>query len=369
MAVRRHRDLGRLAQQRGHDELVDLIAASGLAATGPFGRPLSRSLVDRAIVEKLGPLLGARVLAGTLATETPALAQRLVQAHRACLAGNLLREHATRPLLRALVERDIPVLALKGTALLRTMYRDPGQRPMIDVDLLVPAHRFAEALKVAQVCGATLLGSRERPFTLYRFHERTLLFPGGTNVDLHRDLAAWPLFSVALPGLFARARRDVDGVYVPAPTDLFVSTALHVAQDGFVPPLRAVVDALAMISHWDLDPDEVALRARTWHARKATAIWLWVLCRLGALEGPWRQAAQSLWPEVPVRAWADDVPHVFRGGEEARRQQANWKMARALDSPLRVLGFVSARSSMYLADRAVRLGLGSFSRLRKRAAG
>jgi hypothetical protein len=346
-----------VALARTEADLARLIEASGVTATQVSERSLSASLVELAIAEGLAPLLGSRVLSGALVVEGAELRRRLVLAQRECLASNLLREQDVRPVLRALVQRDLPVLLLKGAALLRTLYADPGQRPMLDVDLLVPKARFAEALRVARACGARLLGSAERPFTLSRYHERALLLPGGTSVDLHRDLAAWPLFSVPIPGLFARARRDSDGAHVPERIDLFVSLALHVAQDGFVLPLRAVVDALEMIKAWDLDPWGVAARARTWHARKATALWLWVLCRLGGLPAPWGRAARALWPEAPLRVWADDIPHRFEGGDELVRQKANWKMARALDSPWRVLGFVSARSSLYVGDRAVRLGV------------
>ena len=52
----------------------------------------------------------------------------------------------------------IPTLALKGAALIHSLYSDLGQRPMNDLDILVPAGRAAEAAEVLRAEGYSWAG-------------------------------------------------------------------------------------------------------------------------------------------------------------------------------------------------------------------
>ena len=47
--------------------------------------------------------------------------------------------HGVLPLLQAFEQAGIDAVVLKGLALIARFYRDPGLRPMADVDVLVPA--------------------------------------------------------------------------------------------------------------------------------------------------------------------------------------------------------------------------------------
>lgn len=57
--------------------------------------------------------------------------------------ANQVRGSILANILNALKERGIPVLALKGVALAHSLYSEPGQRPMRDMDILV---RHSDAL-------------------------------------------------------------------------------------------------------------------------------------------------------------------------------------------------------------------------------
>jgi hypothetical protein len=88
--------------------------------------------------------------AGDLPT---ALAQRLASAHRQNkVRGIVLLDEADK-LMRALEERGVPCIPLKGAALAEDLYRDPTLRPMTDVDLLVPHDRLAAAREVMTAAG------------------------------------------------------------------------------------------------------------------------------------------------------------------------------------------------------------------------
>ncbi len=50
-------------------------------------------------------------------------------------------------------QQGIPVVALKGICFALTIYPDIGMRPMVDLDLLVPASRLAEAIQIAYDLG------------------------------------------------------------------------------------------------------------------------------------------------------------------------------------------------------------------------
>ena len=52
--------------------------------------------------------------------------------------------------LGVLRDESIPVILLKGAALVRTLYREPGVRPMGDLDLLVPRSRLNDAQAAVQ---------------------------------------------------------------------------------------------------------------------------------------------------------------------------------------------------------------------------
>lgn len=57
------------------------------------------------------------------------------------------------PLLQALNQKEIPVMLMKGMALVHLYYKNVGQRMMGDVDIAVPIHRFDEALTIAKQQG------------------------------------------------------------------------------------------------------------------------------------------------------------------------------------------------------------------------
>ena len=61
--------------------------------------------------------------------------------------------HGVLPLLRAFEQAGIDAVVLKGLALIARFYRDPGLRPMADVDVLVPPSDVERASELAVSLG------------------------------------------------------------------------------------------------------------------------------------------------------------------------------------------------------------------------
>jgi len=164
--------------------------------------------------------------------------------------------HAVVPLLDALERAGIEAVVLKGLALIARFYRDPGLRPMADVDVLV---RPADVERTGAL--AVDLGWRPRyPVTLaFRrvkhaapFHHPT----AGIACDIH-----WRVFeeatAAALDDAFRAAAESVTfqgtEVRVLAPTDQLLHVCGHAGRWDPVPPIRWAADAAAILREGPID--------------------------------------------------------------------------------------------------------------------
>lgn len=339
------------------DALRAVLAATGFTATRPG--VLAAAHVELATAEGVAPLLGARCLAGELATEGADVRARLERAYRATIAAGLLVEHESAPFLEALRRRGVPALRLKGAALARVAYGgDPGRRPMGDVDLLVPPGRWRDALDAVREVGAT---PDTRPLTARWDYAIPFRVGRGTRVDLHRYLCARPMFDVEYDVLFGTAR-ELDGALVPGVPELFVTLAIHAAKHGFVLPMRSFVDGLALAATGALALDRVVALARRWRARRATAAWLATLAWLDGYRLDWLAAADEIgrdldpWPRRIGRAGGrarDGSPHLAGA-------RLYWRMARSLDSPARAVALLLERARLRIGNDLLSARRGGF---------
>lgn len=151
------------------------------------------------------PLLyGALKAAGTL-DAAPAAARIALRAEYAHIwAENTLVLNELAQLIDLLCTRhQIPVVLLKGVALLHTLYPDPGWRPLSDVDLLVPQAHAAAAAALLQANGyAPTL--EMQPGMAHRYGNEQA-FARQTGMRVHVDLH-WQLYSRR----YFRRRRALD---------------------------------------------------------------------------------------------------------------------------------------------------------------
>ena len=143
--------------------------------------------------------------------------------------GNALRWAATRKLLidaaTTLGEAGIPVAPLKGAALQLTVYQDPGQRALTDLDLLVPEKDLAAAQELLSRDAETVHGPRAS-----HHHLGGIVMPGaGGMIELHgadAHAALWPqrgnTFADGTPTTLEGA-----SFVMPDQVDLWLHVACH----------------------------------------------------------------------------------------------------------------------------------------------
>jgi hypothetical protein len=168
-------------------------------------------------------------------------------------AGRYLQRHAELGrVLAALRRAGTPVIVLKGMALAHTVYPDPSQRAMLDIDLLVPGERWDTARSALLEAGLRVPPRWEaRPRTGPNSREerdRPFERPGsGVLVELHADLESCrPPFSFQESRIWERASAFRLGgldALVLHPEDALVHVGLHLSSaHRFQHGLRALLD-------------------------------------------------------------------------------------------------------------------------------
>jgi hypothetical protein len=236
------------------------------------------------------------------------------------------------------------MLWLKGAALVREVYVDPGSRWMGDLDVLVPADQWRAAREAAAAAGAESMAVPGRALTGDRDYVAAFRAPGGAVIELHRYLGPRPLFEVDTGAMIRGGRAGADGFLMPDRADLFVSLALHAAKHGFILAFRGVIDGLALAAA-GVDHAAVTHRAQAWRARRATAIWIEMLLRYGLRSEPWRGVADRLGGGL-ARMLAAGTP--FRPGERHVSRLA--RIAGATDGPSAAVSYLLQRAALRVGD-------------------
>jgi len=286
-------------------------------------------IVELAFGEGLAPWLGARVGQGRV-TVPEADQGRLAWEHQMCLASNLVRAHVLGSFVERCRRAGIPVAWLKGMALLQGIV-DPGERSMLDVDLLVPATRWEEACSLAaDARGARQVTMPGRGYTIMHDYVRAFSLPSGVTLEVHRSVCESSLFAIDHDELFARATPAISGVTVLDEGDLFLTLAAHAAKHTFELPLRSFLDGIVLLQRGLLNLGQVQERAKRWRMDRALHLWSQALRTLAPSGGeiatgsPWSLAGllwsrtndMSAWQRFLRLAWITDRPadwarHVF----------------------------------------------------------
>ena len=179
----------------------------------------------------------------------------------------------------AFAKAAVPVMALKGSALVARRFVDRSIRPIEDLDILVPPDRVADAMDVLE-----RLGMRASPFRrdlLWRRVVPQAELPGSTfrtaegdYVDLHWNAMHLDRRRDADVQMWQRSRpTDFEGapIRVPDPVDLVLQICGHGAQDGGAALLLAVVDT-AMVIRATKPFNWGALLARAGHHRMSAVV-------------------------------------------------------------------------------------------------
>lgn len=170
-------------------------------------------------------------------------------------------------IVSALIGAGVRVAPIKGVSYARGVYRAPAERPMTDIDLLVPPGREGDAARVLERLGF----ARDRSAAL---HHATPWSRDGLVIDLHHAIIGAGRSRVDLPAVWDRA---VEGWPAGAsrlePVDELVFHLVHMIRNRLCGPLIHVIDthrllararaseAVARAAAWGLDaPVQLALR-------------------------------------------------------------------------------------------------------------
>lgn len=210
------------------------------------GRNVSEIAIDPSVVQRhlLAPLAARAGLIG--------FRDDLVRA----TAAWARIERDLPPLVRSLTERGVRVTPIKGVAYAKHVYALPAERPMTDVDLLVPPRDEPLARRILGELGFTC--DVQAPM-----HHASAWVRGNLVIDLHRGvigtgrsrIVADEVWERVVPGWPAGASR-LD------PADELVFHLVHMARNRLCGPLVQVVDAARLLDRTDA---KLALaRARAW---------------------------------------------------------------------------------------------------------
>jgi len=170
----------------------------------------------------------------------------------------------------AMRDAGVRVAAIKGASYAKHLYGHPAERPMSDVDLLVPAGQRTEAERVLRAIGFEL--SPIAPV----MHHAVPFVRGDMVIDLH-----WNVIS---PG---RGRVDLDEVWGRTvegwptgserlePVDALAFHLIHLSRNRLRLPLVNIVDAARLAELGS--PTEALERARTWGLHVSVSL-AWRLC-------------------------------------------------------------------------------------------
>jgi len=198
------------------------------------------------------------------------LLKRIGGVRRYLWARNLRLMKLAKMVHGALIAAAVPVMALKGSALVAHRFVNRSIRPMEDLDILVPPDRVADAMDVLEG-----LGMRASPFRRDSVLRRVLpqaemsgsafRTTDGDYIDLHWNAMHLDRRPSADVPMWQRSRSiDFEGapIRVPDPVDLVLQICGHGAQDGGAALMRAVVDTAIVVR---------STTAFDWHALLARA--------------------------------------------------------------------------------------------------
>jgi len=315
---------------------------------------LDDAAVDLALAESLGALLGARVAEGRIAVRPDRRAALVAEYHR-CRAANFARGREVASLLEIVGDRAIPIVLLKGMALIQSTFGE-GERSMGDVDVLVPASRWAEICDKVIRAGWRAEDLPGRAYTVGHDYVRSFTTGRGATIEIHRFVCEESLFAfdyAGAEGIFARARRLPSGLSVPDDNDLFLTLAAHAAKHTFDLPLRSFLDGIFLLERSQLRLGEAAARARSWRMAVAFRMWLSALSWL---------APDRIDESIAVAGLGQCEP-TWIGGVRARVGSLLWsrtthvspwqrflRLAWLTDSPLEWARHVATRTGLRAID-------------------
>ncbi|MDR3410845.1 MAG: nucleotidyltransferase family protein [Formivibrio sp.] len=233
-------------------QLLDVVLApEGYASENGLAWLNSLDIANQQeVLNRLLPMVHERLR--SKAVEHP-LMEKIKGVRRKVWSRNqLLFKHAT-PIIQALRDAGIPLMLLKGTAMMTQYYEDTGLRAMGDVDLMVPFNDVDQAIDLLRKNGwkpEIPLPARLTQDMKLCAHAIGFTEPSGLSIDLHWHLLHFCLHPQADRSFWEAseastfAQRDVR---ILNPADQLLHLIVHGLVWCVTPTIRWIPDACIVI--------------------------------------------------------------------------------------------------------------------------
>lgn len=197
--------------------------------------------------------------------------------HEEQVATALRLERLMLRVVPALTDHGLDVLVLKGPAVAHLAYRDPSLRLFGDIDVLLRAEQFDDAMgRLEQDLGFDRPWAQMRPGFDARFGKgATLRAPEGLELDVHRTFV-FGAFGLAVDNadLFdSPARFEVGGrsLLTLDPATRFLHACYHAALGSPTPRLMTLRDVVEQLPGGVDEVERVLDLVRRWRGRAVVA--------------------------------------------------------------------------------------------------
>lgn len=245
--------LGRSEEAAGFAQRANWDRAAALANREMIGGYLHRSIETHAL-SHLAP---------------PEFLSALARAYRKTAVDNLLLLARLKEAAFALERAGVPVMVLKGCALLEDVYADPGTRALTDADLLVRREDVPAMQRAFEGLGWKWV---EEPGVAPRRCEYESPGPGSCVIEIHWDLSQKYRFQADLDRLWKEARPlelDELKAFRLGPDDELVYLSLHYAAHYFGMSVKWLIDLIELVLLRPPDWRGIGERAGSWRGSAA----------------------------------------------------------------------------------------------------
>jgi hypothetical protein len=219
----------------------------------PMGAVPPLALIQAGHLGPIGYRMGIRELRGEYAAS-------------AIMAGR--RAAVLDEVVRGLGAHGVAVALIKGIAFAGTLYPDPAERPMHDIDLLVPRTELPDAMRAMREIGFQRIGS---PRALSGYYHALDYARGDIIVELHRNMVQHRRTELRIGDVWRRAARDPStGAVRLDPVDDLLFAVLHIARSELAVPVLNYLDVQRLCDRFGHGvPAELERRARAYRAERA----------------------------------------------------------------------------------------------------
>ncbi len=220
--------------------LLDLLGTTSCPDEGRLGAMKAEDwaqLQTMAALHRLGPLLHSRHKSNEAIP--PDVRQAWQDAYRAAAMTSMAIGAELNECARLLETGGFAPVALKGAYLAKHSYPEPAQRPLRDIDFLLPQESILDAYRFLLAAGYSSTVDEARSLDdIIRFakHLPTVIAPRGTPIELHHRLSR-PDDSLGhrspegLETAVLANVRSSDGLRFPSPQDQMAHLIIHACYD------------------------------------------------------------------------------------------------------------------------------------------